>query len=68
MALHVGWVLNTHEGFEFFKALLETENIEIYDNTYIKILIDYLYQKYKFYIAFTSATGIVGKLFFLWIG
>lgn len=46
-ATQIGWLVNSIEGERFLKALYMTENLDIYKNTFIKIIIEFLYNKFK---------------------
>ena len=68
-AINLGWMFrNFEKGLEFFAAILETENIEIYDNTTIKVVIEYIYLHYKRYIVVTDGTSILLKLISIMFG
>lgn len=45
--VEVGWILNTPQGHEFLSEVYHSGNLELYDLDLIKIVIEYLYDKYK---------------------
>ena len=44
-AIKINWILmnNNNHGHDFFSALLKTENLEIYENAYLKVIIEWMY-------------------------
>jgi len=53
VALNCGWILNKNEGYNFLRGMLMSEDLEYYDITTIQMLIEFLYQKFKYIIMWT---------------
>ena len=46
-AIRVDWMLNEDEGLKFLRQTLQQKNRDIFMTIYIKVLVHFLYQKYK---------------------
>lgn len=47
VALRVGWMLNHKNGQRFLEAVLNSESMELYQVKTVKLLIEFLYHKYR---------------------
>ena len=45
--IRVDWVLNKPEGLRFLRQMLKQQNRDLFMTIYIKVLVHFLYQKYK---------------------
>jgi len=45
--IEIGWVISDPDGFKFLQKLSITQNMELFELDYLKILIEYLYQRFK---------------------
>ena len=46
-ALKLDWIINDEDGTQFLKAILKSENLEIFECNTIIIIVEYLYTHYK---------------------
>lgn len=72
VSLRVGWIINEPEGKEFFKEILGSDNIQLYNIKSLQIIIEFLFSRYKVIIfllvlplyifnfyTYTKLTGLV---------
>lgn len=69
-AIGIGWILRNeqNEGTSFLMTILATTNIDIYDNRYIKVIIEFMYQQYKSMIILIMVPIFVLNLGFIFLG
>jgi len=61
-AMKLDWVINDPDGLRFLKAMLKSENLEIYECPTIIIIVEYLYGHYCKYILWYRFPPYVGQL------
>jgi hypothetical protein len=47
VAMRIDWILNEPEGMRFLFAILDSDNLDLYEVPSLQMLIEYLFQKYK---------------------
>ena len=50
VAMRIDWILNEPEGIKFLFAILDSDNLDLYEVPSLQMLIEYLFLKYKFVI------------------
>lgn len=53
MALRCGWILKTTEGKQFLNNILQSGNLDHFDIKPLQLIIEFLFQKYKYIIMTT---------------
>tara|TARA_B110000285_G_scaffold135891_1_gene152291 strand:- start:375 stop:737 length:363 start_codon:yes stop_codon:yes gene_type:complete len=54
VSLRVGWILKTDNGKEFLNNILQSGNLEHFDIKPLQLIIEFLFQRYKYIIMLTQ--------------
>jgi hypothetical protein len=61
-AMKIRWIILSHYGKDFLTAVLNNENLELYDISTLRIIIEFFYNQYKKYLFYMDVPLFVIKL------
>jgi hypothetical protein len=71
VGLEIGWLINEDWGKKFLVAILNSENLDLYEIDSIVILVEWLYSKYRYKAMWRRLPSYVGAfgifLFTIWV-